>query len=192
MLRPASLVAVALLSSAALAQGSVFPSKAEKKAARLLTPESVSAESRAFLKNQMKTHAKEMRDLGVATATLKYDLVRKLAQGVAADPRLDPSVGPAAKLPPGFFALQDHLRKKAQAVADVAEKKDPDGLADAYSDLVVTCMACHWAFIPPTHQSLVPRALEAPAAEPGKAPEAPKGVDATKAPEPAKAPEPKQ
>ena len=33
--------------------------------------------------------------------------------------------------------------------AAAADSKDPDALAAAYEDVVVTCMACHWAFLPP-------------------------------------------
>lgn len=159
-------VVASLVSPAALAQGSVFPSPEQKKVAQLLQPSEVSAEARKFLKGQMKSHAKEMNQLSVATATLKYEQVKKLATAVSNDPRLDPAVGPASKLPKGFFDLQDYLKKRALSLAEVTDAKDPDALAAAYEDLVVTCMACHWAFLPPESR---PAKKEAPAkAEPAK------------------------
>lgn len=161
------LLAVAsLVPTAALAQGSVFPSTEQKKVARLLQPDEVSAEAHKFLKGQMKNHAKEMSQLSLATATLKYEQVKKLATGISNDPRLDPATAQASKLPKGFFDLQDYLKKRALALAEVADAKDPDSLAASYEDLVVTCMACHWAFLPPEAR---PVKKDEPKKEPAKA-----------------------
>jgi len=160
------LLAVAsLVPTVTLAQGSVFPSPDQKKVSRLLQPEEVSAEAHKFLKGQMKNHAKEMNQLSIATATLKYEQVKKLATAISNDPRLDPATGPASKLPKGFFDLQDYLKKRALNLAEVADAKDPDALAASYEDLVVTCMACHWAFLPPESR---PAKKDEPKKEPAK------------------------
>lgn len=140
------LVLVAL-AAPAFAQGSIFPDKSTKKAARQLEPGTVSEESRAFLKARMKHHSREIQELSVAVATLRLAEVQRLAQEVANQPRLDAVAGPAAKLPPRFFELQDDLRKNAQALSDAAKgNNEPSVIHEKYSAVVENCMACHSAF----------------------------------------------
>lgn len=140
------LLLAALVAASALAQGSIFPNKGTKKAAKLLEASTVSEDVRAFLQVKMKNHAKEMKDLSVAVATVNFVEVQQLAQDIANEPRLDPAVGPSAKLPARFFELQDVGKKSAQDLADAAKAGEMSGSLEKYNQVVENCMACHAAF----------------------------------------------
>ncbi|MDP2275627.1 MAG: cytochrome c [Archangium sp.] len=141
-----SLLLVAALALPAFAQGSIFPDPNTKKASKQLEWANVSEESKAFLKSKMKHHGKEMKDLSLAVATVRLAEVQRLAQDVANQPRLDATSGPAMKLPPMFFELQDDLRKNAQALSDAAKAKETDVLHARFSAVMENCMTCHVAF----------------------------------------------
>lgn len=138
----------------AAAQESVFPSKEEKKMARILEPQEVTVEVKAFLKLKMKAHNKDMRDLVLAVATLKYDEAKRFAQGIANSPRLAEENVPA----PAFKTLQDTLKKDASAVVAACEKKSPDELATAFDSMIATCMSCHNAYLVPMREQKKPAA----------------------------------
>lgn len=140
------LVLIAALAAPAFAQGSIFPDKNTQKVIKQLEPANVSEEARAFLKTKMKNHGKELQGLSIAVATVKLPEVQRLAQDIANQPRLDPSVGPAMKMPPRFFELQEELRRNAQALADAARDNQMSGSLEKYSTMIETCMACHAAF----------------------------------------------
>lgn len=141
---------IATASFTALAQpGSVFPSKAEKEMARLLEPQNVSSEVKSFLKGKMKSHNKDMRDLVLAIATLKYEESKRFAQGIANAPRLDKAAGASVELPPAYFTLQDSLKKQAEAISAACDAKNPEDLAATFSDMMRTCVSCHNAFLVP-------------------------------------------
>lgn len=131
----------------ARAQGSVFPSKQQREMAKRLDPGEVSAEARSFLKGKMRAHGKDVRELSMAVATLKYAQVKKHAQTIANQPRLDPSQGKAAALPASYFALQDSLKKLAEELVTIADEQDGEELVTAYAHLVQTCASCHHAFV---------------------------------------------
>lgn len=141
-----TLLLAALVAAPAFAQGSIFPDKNLKKAAKQLEASSVSQEVRDFLKLKMKAHSKEMQELSVAVATVRLTDVQRLAQDIANEPRLDPSVGPAVKLPPRYFELQDEGKKKAQALSEAAKANEMSGTLEKYGQVVENCMACHAAF----------------------------------------------
>jgi cytochrome c556 len=139
-------VAIIIFTSlAAVAQESVFPSKEEKKMARILEPQEVNAEVKAFLKLKMKAHNKDMRDLVLAVATLKYDEAKRYAQGIANSPRLADERTPA----PAFKIIQDELRKNATDLVTACDKKNPDDLATAFDAMMTTCISCHNAYLVP-------------------------------------------
>ncbi|MCU0698318.1 MAG: cytochrome c, partial [Myxococcaceae bacterium] len=140
-------VAVSLASLSTFAQESVFPSKEEKQMARMLEPQQMSADVKAFIKGKMKAHNKDMKDLVLAVATLKYDECRRYAQGIANAPRLDKAAGQSLELPDAFFTLQDGLRKQATALVAACEAKKPDELLSSYNQMMGTCMSCHNAFL---------------------------------------------
>lgn len=141
-------MAFVVFSSGALAQGSTAAPKALPEPVKQLEPEVVSAEAKAFLKFKMKNHIKDMKNLSVAMATVKLHEVQRLAQDIANQPRLDPATGPAAKLPPRFFELQDLLKKTAQELADAGKDNQLGTSLEKYQQLVAQCVACHAAFKP--------------------------------------------
>lgn len=141
-----TILLVSLAAAPVFAQSSIFPDANTKKAARQLELANVSEESRAFIKSKMKNHGKELRELSIAVATVRLNDVQRLAQGMANEPRLDSSSGPAMKLPPRFFELQDELRKNAQALADSAKEKELSATEQNFSQVIGNCMACHAAF----------------------------------------------
>ena len=147
-MRAVSILA-ALVAVHAFAEDSVFPSKQELQMARMLEPQNVSAEAKAFLKGKMKAHSKDMRDLVLAVATLKYDEAKKFSQGIANAPRLDKTAGAPVALPESFFILQDALKKHAGEVVTACEAKKPAELNAAFSSMMATCMSCHNAFLVP-------------------------------------------
>lgn len=153
----ASPILVALVAVNAFAEDSVFPSKQELQMARMLEPQNVSPEAKAFLKGKMKAHNKDMRDLVLAVSTLKYDDAKKFAQGISNAPRLDKAAGATVALPDAFFVLQDALKKQAADVVAACEAKKPQDLNLAFASMMGTCMSCHNAF-------LVPMRSEKPAA----------------------------
>lgn len=142
-------VLAALVAVNAFAEDSVFPSKQELQMARMLEPQTVSGEARAFLKSKMKAHSKDMRDLVLAVATLKYDEAKRFAQGISNAPRLDKSAGATVALPDSFFSLQDGLKKHATEVVAACEAKKPAELNQAFTSMMGTCMSCHNAFLVP-------------------------------------------
>ena len=137
---------VLLLAAPAFAQGSIFPDKNQKLVARQLEASAITEDVRAFLKLKMKAHAKEMKGLSVAVATVRLGEVQRLAQDIANAARLDANTGSAAKLPPRFFELQEEGKKRAQALADAAKADEMSGTLEKYSAVVENCMACHAAF----------------------------------------------
>lgn len=141
-----TLLLISVLAAPALAQGSIFPNPNTKKAAKQLELANVSEESKTFIKTKMKNHGKELQDLSVAVVTLRLPEVQRLAQDIANQPRLDSNAGPAMKLPPRFFELQDDLRKNAQALADSAKANDASVTHEKFSQVMENCMTCHAAF----------------------------------------------
>ncbi|MBL8935721.1 MAG: cytochrome c [Archangium sp.] len=144
-----TVVLAALVAVNAFAEDSVFPSKQELQMARMLEPQNVSGEAKAFLKSKMKAHNKDMRDLVLAVATLKYDDAKKFAQGISNAPRLDKAAGATVSLPDSFFVLQDALKKHATEVVTACDAKKPGELNVAFTSMMATCMSCHNAFLVP-------------------------------------------
>lgn len=142
-----ALFLIAALAVPAFAQGSIFPDKNLKKAARQLEPSTISQDARALLKLKMKSHAKEAEKLSLAVATVRLAEVQRLAKDISLEPRLDPAAGAAVKLPPRFFELQDELKTRATALSDAAGDGQLSGTLERYGQLVENCMACHAAFI---------------------------------------------
>lgn len=134
------------------AQGSVFPSKAEKKAAALLDQQHVTARTRKLLRAKMKNHGNDMKDLTVAVALLRYDAAKAKAQHLANQPRIDRSAEGSTPdgvdLTPAFFSFQDELKKNATELAEAADKKDQRALSASMARTLDTCMGCHALFLP--------------------------------------------
>lgn len=149
---------VAVTAVVATAQpGPVFPSKEEKEMARLLEPQNVSSDVKSFLKGKMKSHNKDMRDLVLAIATLKYDEAKRFSQGIANAPRLDKAAGASVELPPAYFTLQDTLKKQAEAISAACDAKNPEELAATFSAMMRTCVSCHNAYLVPMRDKAAPK-----------------------------------
>ncbi len=141
-----ALLLIAALAVPAFAQGSIFPDKNLKKAARQLEPSAISEDARALLEQKMKNHATEAEKLSLAVATVRLAEVQRLAKDISLEPRLDPAAGAAVKLPARFFELQDELKKRAEALSNAAAQNEQSGTLERYGQLIENCMACHAAF----------------------------------------------
>ncbi len=118
----------------------------------LPAPDYLPESARALLRKKMARHGQDARELMFGVTLLRYDVARATAQRIASEPRLErPEAGsedePAAFLPERFFVLQDEARRRAQAVAAAAEKKDDPALAESYGLLLQTCVSCHSAYL---------------------------------------------
>ncbi|WP_375764862.1 cytochrome c [Archangium gephyra] len=118
----------------------------------LPAPDYLPESARALLRKKMARHGQDARDLMFGVTLLRYDVARAAAQHIASEPRLErPEAGgedePTAFLPERFFVLQDEVRRRAQALAAAAEKKDDAAIAESYGLLMQTCVSCHSAYL---------------------------------------------
>ena len=125
--------------------------RAVQPPARLQPPENLPGPVRAILKERMKSHAVDMRELMAAIMVLDYPVIRERATGIANDGSLArPLSGDAselnAALPPKFFTFQDELRERSRAVATAAERQNAFEVADTYGRLSETCVRCHGVY----------------------------------------------
>jgi hypothetical protein len=105
--------------------------------------------ARAALATEMRAHAQAAQQLVTDVTVLDWGATASAAEALLAAPRVTPSTGggAAAKLPERFFALQDELRRHAQAVARTARAHDAEGLAEAFAGAATTCVRCHDAYL---------------------------------------------
>ncbi|MFY0522787.1 hypothetical protein ACN28I_06175 [Archangium gephyra] len=118
----------------------------------LPAPDYLPESARALLRKKMDRHGQDARDLMFGVTLLRYDLARAAAQRIASEPRIErPEAGgenePAAFLPERFFVLQGEVRRRAEALAAAAGKKDDAALAESYGLLMQTCVSCHSAYL---------------------------------------------
>jgi hypothetical protein len=150
--------ALALLPLAAHAGDTVFPTAAEKQNARLLDPKHVSERTKAYLKTKMKNHGADARQLATDVALLQWEKVKKHANEIAVQPRVDRSaagkVG-AIELSDAFFELQDLLRTRASELEASADRKDPKATAAAFGAMLDTCATCHSVYLTPPEKPAV-------------------------------------
>jgi cytochrome c556 len=116
--------------------------------ARLQPPESLSPVAQAMLKQRMKAHAYEMRDLVSAIMVLQYGEIQAGALRIANDASLSrPLTQDATELnsglPEKFFSYQDRLRLEAKTLADAAARQGPGEIANSYGRLSEVCVQCH-------------------------------------------------
>lgn len=118
----------------------------------LPAPDYLPESARELLRKKMARHGQDARDLMFGVTLLRYDVARATAERIASEPRLErPEAGaedePTAFLPERFFVLQDEVRRRAQAVATAAGKKDDQALAESYGLLMQTCVSCYSAYL---------------------------------------------
>lgn len=119
---------------------------------KLATPDYLPALARSLLHSRMQRHGRDQSRLVLAVTLLQRDVVKSIADDIAAEPRL---VRPLAEgrdelnsaLPERFFVLQDALRLRAKDLSAAAAKKDDDALARAFGQLVQNCVACHSTYL---------------------------------------------
>lgn len=148
-------VAVALMivsfDSAATPKEKPQASKVEKG---LPTPGYLPELARAFLRQKMQNHGRDMQDLVRHVILLRYKSASELAQKIASEPRLvRPIVGGEndlnAALPEQLFVLQDELRNQSKHLADAAAKENSEELSAALGRVTETCISCHSAYLKP-------------------------------------------
>ena len=120
----------------------------------LATPSYLPPLARALLHKKMQRHGHDQTRLVLAVTLLKRDVVKAIATDISDEPRLVRPLPEArdelnSSLPEQFFVLQDALRLRAKDLAIAAEKKDDDGLAKAFGQLVETCVGCHSIYLSP-------------------------------------------
>jgi hypothetical protein len=105
--------------------------------------------ARAALATEMRAHAQAAQQLVSHVTVLDWTATATAAEALLAAPRVTPSAGggAAARLPERFYALQDELRRHAQAVGIAARAHDAEGLADAFAAAAKTCVRCHDAYL---------------------------------------------
>lgn len=127
--------------------------QAKAPAVRLVTPENLSAATRAELHDRMARHGNVMSNLVRAVVLLDRPTITNLAQRIADEEVVARVEAKSAKnwesrLPKGFFAEQDALRAAARDSAAAAVQGGPDSvLADRFAIVARTCVACHSVYL---------------------------------------------
>ena len=144
----------------------------ERPLQRLPAPQNVSAQLQLEIKGRMTRHGATMSNLVKAVVLLDRPTIRILA-GRIADEEIVARVGAASggskavALPSQFWKEQDALRAAAQELAVAALPAGEDeALADRFSTVTRTCVACHSAYL---HGNVEPQ-LPSVSAKPGSGP----------------------
>jgi hypothetical protein len=110
--------------------------------------------ARGLLKRRMARHGQDMLALTQAVIFLDHESTQRLATVIAEEPRLTRPIAGGeddlnAALPERFFVLQDELRSRAKALAEVSRGTDNDSLAARFGELTQTCVSCHSTYLEP-------------------------------------------
>lgn len=124
-------------------------------------PDWLPNEAREMLASRMQRHGEELLLLLVSVMTLHHEETERLAEQVAAEPRLGrPSPGESGTisslLPERFFDLQEELQVRARAMAEAARTKDDTRIVRAYGQLAETCVSCHSVYLNADEPAEVP------------------------------------
>lgn len=127
----------------------------------LEAPSYLSPMARQLLKRRMARHGRDMLTLVQAVLFLDRETTQRLAGELAAEPRLTRPIAGGeddlnASLPERFFVLQDELRSRSLALAEVARKSDDAALAARLGELTQTCVSCHSAYLEPAAAAPAP------------------------------------
>jgi hypothetical protein len=114
--------------------------------------ESLPPMARDMLAARMKDHATDMDQLVRSVIRLDRPATARLAEQLANDDRLARPLGKDDALlnslvPPRFFELQDQLRVSARALAGAARGHDDRKLAETFSGVTGSCIACHSLYL---------------------------------------------
>jgi hypothetical protein len=130
----------------------LMPARTIRPDRHLASPEHIPEAVRAILHKRMERHGNDMVDLSWSVVLLKYDLVARLARHIAEEapvsrPLNDVDTPINAALPARFFDLQDQLVMETKQLALAATGGNPDRLAETYSAVARTCVACHALYL---------------------------------------------
>lgn len=111
---------------------------------------------RMLLKPRMKRHIRDLGALRAAVRQQRWVQVAERARAIADEPTIArpvPGTDDAlnTQLPERFFALQDELRHRAEALHQAARTGQAEASQRAFDDLSLTCLRCHGHYGPPPH-----------------------------------------
>jgi hypothetical protein len=112
----------------------------------MATPERIAPAARAVIRSKMLRHRSQLGELVLRVIVLDYDGTARAAGEIFDEPALArPVAGDElnALLPERFFQLQADLRSGARLLVAAAARKDGRRLAEEFSSLTKTCIACH-------------------------------------------------
>ena len=108
--------------------------------------------ARQVLRERMRRHGPDARELMLAVVTLRHEQAAQIAERIQSEPSLaDPSRAGSdtlnAALPPKFFVLQKQLAVRSADVARAARKQDDAKITQAFGKLLETCVSCHSVYM---------------------------------------------
>jgi len=118
-----------------------------------LARQDLPAAVREFLRERMERHGDSMESLLWASLNLQYGLIVQRSGWVAAETNIPrPPEGDEGDLvnrvlPGRFFDLQERVRRGAGELGRAAKRRDDEGIARAYGELVGTCIRCHGLYM---------------------------------------------
>jgi hypothetical protein len=126
------------------------PSRSISPRSELGTPAHIAPAARAVIRSKMVRHREQLGDLVIRVVALDYDGAARVGGEIFDEPALArPITGDELNglLPEAFFELQDALRASARRVVEAAARKDGAKLAEEFSGLSRTCVACHALYL---------------------------------------------
>jgi len=106
--------------------------------------------ARQVVRTKMARHDLQMRELLTRVVLLDDEGVARVGGEVFDEPSLArPVAGDELNglLPERFFALQDELKARARRLVIASGKHDRAAIADEFSALSKSCIACHQVFL---------------------------------------------
>jgi hypothetical protein len=154
------LALITLIASIAFAASAAFavptqagPKSARPPAVRLPTPDNLSATTRAEVRGRMSRHGNTMSNLVRALVLLDRPTIATLAGRIADEEVVARVEGGGtdklrALLPKEFFVEESSLQTNARDLAAAAASTQADSeLADKFSAVAKTCVACHSVYL---------------------------------------------
>ncbi len=133
----------------------LFPSSRMKPEPRFVVSTVLPDPVRAILHQRMLRHDAQAQALSSSVVTLDYARAAELADAIRGDASLARPTGEDATLlnarvPAGFFDMQDELRRQTERVAEAARARDAEALSAAWADTTRTCVRCHALYLGPS------------------------------------------
>jgi hypothetical protein len=148
MTKAATLVGSALLATAI--GGALWLRPRPTAVEHLAEPAALPPVARQILRTKMGRHDAQMRALMSRVVLLDDDGIARAAGEIFDEPTLArPMAGDELNglLPARFFDLQDELRARARRLVMASERHDRAAVADEFSALAKSCVACHDVYL---------------------------------------------